>query len=71
MKFWSLFYPKEYSSKGLRILKVVTILAPAIFIGLFELSRHTIFVESQPMTIGNLLVFVAVIVGAYFFSMVS
>jgi signal transduction histidine kinase len=53
---------------SLRILKIVTILAPAVFIGLFELSRHTMFIESQPMTIGNLMVFGAVVVGAYFFS---
>ncbi|HEY83268.1 MAG TPA: GAF domain-containing sensor histidine kinase [Dehalococcoidia bacterium] len=53
---------------SLKILKIVTIVGPAVFIALFELSRHIIFVERQPMVIGNLLVFVAVIIGAFFFS---
>ncbi len=53
---------------SLKVLKIVTILAPAVFIGLFEVSRHTVFVEHQPMVIGNLLVFGVVLIGAFFFS---
>ncbi len=61
-------YSRRYDSMSLKVLKIVTILAPAVFIGLFELGRHTVFVEAQPMTIGNLLVFVVVTIGAFFFS---
>lgn len=53
---------------GLRTLKIVTILAPAAFIGLFELLRHTIFEESNPMIAGNLLVMVTATIGAYLLS---
>ncbi len=53
---------------SLKTLKIVTILAPALFIGLFEVARHLAFVEHQPMIIGNLVVFIVVLVGAFFFS---
>ena len=53
---------------SLKILKIVTILGPALFIGLFEVARHFVFVEQQPMMLGNLLVFGAFLVGAFVFS---
>lgn len=53
---------------SLKILKVVTILAPATFVALFEVLRHRVFIEQQPMMIGNVTVFVGLLVGAFFFS---
>jgi len=53
---------------SLKTLKIVTILAPALFIGLFEVVRHLVFVEHQPMAIGNLVVFIVVLAGAFLFS---
>jgi len=53
---------------GLKTLKIVTILTPAAFIGLFELLRHTIFEESNPMIVGNVVVIVAATIGAYLLS---
>ncbi len=53
---------------SLKTLKIVTILAPATFVALFELLRHRIFVEQQPMMIGNVAVFVGLLVVAFFFS---
>lgn len=55
---------------SLKILKIVTILAPAVFIGLFEFGRHELFFENPPMRIGSLVVFVVALVGAFFFSRV-
>lgn len=54
----------------LKILKMATIVAPAIFVGLFEISRHSLFVEHQPMIMGNLIVFGTILVGAFLFSRV-
>ncbi|MBI2906058.1 MAG: GAF domain-containing sensor histidine kinase [Chloroflexi bacterium] len=51
-----------------KILKIVTIGAPPLFVALFELARHTIFVERSPTTTGILLVFAGTLVGAFFFS---
>lgn len=68
MDIKNLAHASRYKNRGLRILKILTVVAPAVFIGLFELSRHTIFIEQQPMIIGNLLVFVVVTIGAFFFS---
>ncbi len=53
---------------NLKTLKIVTIVAPAFFIGLFEVVRHLVFVEHQPMIIGNLVVFIVVLAGAFLFS---
>ena len=53
---------------NLKTLKIVTILAPATFVALFELLRHRIFIEQQPMMIGNIAVFAGLIAGAFFFS---
>jgi nitrate/nitrite-specific signal transduction histidine kinase len=52
----------------LRLLKIFTIVAPIIFIGLFELARHYLFAEDEPMLIGNLILLVAVTIAAFFFS---
>jgi len=53
---------------GLKTLKIVTILAPGLFIGIVEVLRHTIFEESHPMIVGNVLVILAATIGAYFVS---
>jgi signal transduction histidine kinase len=53
---------------SLKTLKIVTIVAPALFVGLFELARHLLFVEHQPMIMGNLTVFIIVLTGAFLFS---
>ena len=53
---------------SLKALKIVTILAAPIAIGLFELARHSVFVEEQPMIMGNLIIFVSVLVAAFFYS---
>jgi nitrate/nitrite-specific signal transduction histidine kinase len=52
----------------LRLLKIFTIVAPIIFIGLFEIVRHHLFVEDKPMLIGNLILLAAVTIAAFFFS---
>ena len=56
----------RYNNRGLKILKILTVVAPAVFIGLFELSRHTIFIERQPMILVHFLVFGVVTIGAFF-----
>ncbi len=53
---------------SLKTLRIVTILAPATFVALFELLRHRIIIEQQPMIIGNVAVFAGLLVGAFFFS---
>ncbi len=56
---------------NLKILKIVTILAPAIFIFVVEIVRHRVFVEHDPMMIGNIVVSVIVLIGALFFSRIT
>lgn len=52
-----------------RLLSWLTTLAPAAFIGLFEFARHSSPLETTvPMWVGNVIVFLVVLVGAYFFS---
>jgi signal transduction histidine kinase len=53
---------------NLKILKLITIFAPPIVIAVIEVARHRIFVEKDPMTIGNIVVSLIVLVGAFFFS---
>ena len=53
---------------SLKTLKIVTILAPAAFVLLFELLRHTAFIEHQPMMVGSMMVFIVVLAGAFLFS---
>lgn len=53
---------------SLKVLKIITIVAPGIFLGLLELARHFLFVETYPMAIGNLIVFAAALIGALVFS---
>jgi nitrate/nitrite-specific signal transduction histidine kinase len=53
---------------ALKLLKILTIFAPVIFIELFELARHYLFVEENPMLIGNLILLAVVTVVAFFFS---
>ncbi|MBI4283756.1 MAG: GAF domain-containing sensor histidine kinase [Chloroflexi bacterium] len=51
-----------------KLLKVLTIVTPALFVGLFEWSRHTLFTEHHPMLLGNILIIISVGTGSYFFS---
>ncbi len=53
---------------SLKILKIVTMLAAPISIGLWEFLRHSVFVEEQPMLVGNLIILVTVFVAAFFYS---
>lgn len=53
---------------ALKLLRIFTIVSPVIFIGLFELTRHYLFVEENPMLIGNIILLTAVTVAAFFFS---
>lgn len=55
-------------ARSLRILKIITVASPALFILLLELLRHTLFEETRPMILGNILLLVAVTVAAFFFS---
>jgi nitrate/nitrite-specific signal transduction histidine kinase len=52
----------------LKLLRIFTIVGPAIFVGLFELVRHYIFVEENPMLVGNLILLAAFTIVAFFFS---
>lgn len=52
---------------NMKILKIVTIVAPAVFIALFEVARHVLVVEHNPMIIGNVVIFISVLVGSFFF----
>jgi nitrate/nitrite-specific signal transduction histidine kinase len=52
----------------LKLLRIFTIVAPVIFVVLFELVRHYIFVEENPMLAGNLALLAAVTIAAFFFS---
>jgi nitrate/nitrite-specific signal transduction histidine kinase len=51
-----------------KTLKLITIFAPAFLIGGIEVLRHHVFIEKDPMTIGNIVVFVIVLTGSFFFS---
>jgi len=53
---------------SMKILRIVSILAPAVFIAIFESVRHVLVVEHNPMIIGNLVLFASVIVGSFFLS---
>ncbi len=59
---------KKGDRLSLKVLKIITVAAPAAFIGLFEWIRHTLFVEHEPMITGNIILLVVVTVGAYLFS---
>jgi nitrate/nitrite-specific signal transduction histidine kinase len=51
-----------------RMLKTLTVAAPAAFIALFELARHSVLVEDEPMLLGNLLLLGTVVIASFFFS---
>ncbi|MBI4288013.1 MAG: GAF domain-containing protein, partial [Chloroflexi bacterium] len=53
---------------SLKVLKIITIVAPGIFLGIFELTRHFLFVETYPMVVGNLVVLIAALIAAFIFS---
>lgn len=62
---WLFLSYKWNSGKNLKVLKYIVIVAPAVFIGVFEAFRHVIFVESQPMVIGNVLAIVIILAGCF------
>ncbi len=53
--------------KNLSILKWLTILIPTLVVWMFETFRHIIFVENDPMTVGNILMAGLVFVVIFFF----
>lgn len=57
-----------HGSMGTKTLRIITIVAPAAFIGLIEVLRHEVIIEPAPMIVGNVLIVVVVTVGAFFFS---
>ena len=59
-------FPGGISS--LTILKISTIILPAIFIFLIDLLRRTLFHESRPMLPGDLVVFAVVLGASFLFS---
>ena len=54
--------------KSLKILKIVTIVAPPLFVFMLELLRHTFFEETRPMIWGTLVLFIIVTIAAFVFS---
>ena len=54
--------------RSLRLLKIITVVSPVVFILLLELLRHTVFEESSPMILGNILLIAVVTIAAFFFS---
>jgi signal transduction histidine kinase len=54
--------------KGLKALKIVTIVAPVLFVILLELLRRNVFEETLPMIWGTLSLLIIVMVAAFFFS---
>jgi signal transduction histidine kinase len=50
------------------VLKITTIVAPAVFILAIEFIRHAFFEEARPMILGNLAVFGAALAGGFIFS---
>lgn len=50
---------------SIKTLKIISIITPAFFIGVFEVLRHTVYVEREPMLVGNLVVVGVILVGAY------
>lgn len=54
--------------RSLKVLKIGTIVLPALFVFLLELLRHTVFEETRPMIWGTLSLFTILMVAAFFFS---
>lgn len=53
---------------NIKALKIITIVAPAAFIGLIEVLRHVVIIEPSPMAIGNVVIIGLILIGAFFFS---
>ncbi len=53
---------------SIKTLKIITIVAPAAFIGLVEVLRHMAIIEPSPMIIGNMVIIGLILIGAFFFS---
>jgi signal transduction histidine kinase len=60
------FYIK--SKTTLKVLKITTIILPALFVFLFELLRLSIFEEARPMIWGTFTLFIIVLIASFFFS---
>jgi signal transduction histidine kinase len=58
----------SFPGKDLKILKIITIISPALFIALLELLRYTIFGNTGPTIWAILTLIFIVTVAAYFFS---
>ncbi|MDP2731101.1 MAG: GAF domain-containing sensor histidine kinase [Dehalococcoidales bacterium] len=65
---FNIFFYRKGDSLSLKIIKIITVAAPAIFIALFEAIRHTVFIEHDPMLGGNLVLVAVVTLSAFFFS---
>ena len=53
---------------SLKLLKAMSIVIPAFLVGLLEVLRHAMFVEHGLMLVGDLVIVVTVLVGAFFLS---
>lgn len=62
---WVPFSSAGYSTQNIKILKIVSIVAPAVFIAVFEILRHNFFVEHQPMVLGNVSIIVIVLAACF------
>jgi len=56
------------SDRNKTVLKIVTIVAPALFVFLLELLRHALFTETRPMFWGTVSLFAVVLTASFFFS---
>jgi signal transduction histidine kinase len=52
----------------LTILKILTIIAPAVLVWIVEQVRHTLIVEPYPMGIGNMIIVAIILIGSFFLS---
>ncbi len=69
MKRWLRKFAFRTDSKTtLKVLKIITIILPALFVFLFEFLRLSIFEEARPMIWGTLSLFVIVLIASFFFS---
>jgi amino acid permease len=62
----SLLFPN--GEKSLKVLKIVTIFTPPLFVFVLELLRYTFFEETRPMIWRTLVLFIIVTIAAFVFS---
>ncbi len=60
------FFPEGVSS--LTVIKIVTIIAPAVLVFVIETIRHDFFSEKAPMLHGDLIEFAIILLGSFLFS---